>query len=254
MPVATVAGTEVYFDCPHDPASGPGKTVLLVHGAFDHRALWRELVPALAADHTPVAVDLPGHGRSPGPVLDNAQAYRDLLAGLVEALGLPPIVFCGHSMGGSMGVDFALHHPERVAGLIPVGSSPDWDIPAEFIDGWDEDPDSVYRSNLDYLFSKKTAPGLIAAYDRQMRATPPAHCKADMQTCASFAQAGRLAEIHAPTCVVCGDEEFWIDGSRSLHAGIAGSVFEVIPAAGHALPLEQPAALAAVVLRFLESL
>ncbi|MBT5415492.1 MAG: alpha/beta fold hydrolase [Rhodospirillaceae bacterium] len=254
MPFASVAGTDVFFGGAEDPAAGLGQVVLLVHGAFDHHDLWRDVVPALARDHTPVAVDLPGHGRSPGPVLDRAEAYRAFLAGLTDALRLPPFVFCGHSMGGSMAVDFALHHPDRVAGLIPIGSSPDWDIPDFFIDGWDTDPEAVYRENRDYLFSKRTARGLIDAYDRQMRETPPAHCQADMRTCASFDQAGRLGEVRTPTAVICGDEEFWIDGSRALHAGIAGATLDILPAAGHALPLEQPDALSAAILRFLDSL
>ncbi|MDA0702942.1 MAG: alpha/beta fold hydrolase [Proteobacteria bacterium] len=223
MPSVEVAGREVFYEAPRESGAGHGHVVLLVHGAFDHHALWREIVHALARGHRLVAVDLPGHGRSTGPALNDAAGCRAFLAELVEALGLPPFVFCGHSMGGSMAVDFALHFPERVVGLIPVGSSPDWDIPAFFIDGWDTDPAAVYRENLAYLFSKKTAPDLITAYDRQIRSTPPSHCQADMRVCASFHQAGRLGEIDLPTCVVCGDEEFWIDGSRALHEGIAGA-------------------------------
>lgn len=254
MPSVEVAGSDVFYEAPRELGAGQGHVVLLVHGAFDHHALWRGIIPALAHSHTPIAIDLPGHGRSTGPVLDDARACRAFLAELAEALSLPPFVFCGHSMGGSMAVDFALHHPERVAGLIPVGSSPDWDIPALFIDGWDTDPEAVYRENLGYLFSQKTAPDLIAAYDRQIRVTPPAHCQADMRICASFAQGERLGEIRAPAAVICGAEEFWIEGSRALHEGIAGATLDVIPAAGHALPVERPEALAKVMLRFLETL
>jgi pimeloyl-ACP methyl ester carboxylesterase len=254
MPSVAVSGRSVFYEAPRAPRAGRGQIVLLVHGAFDHHALWCDILPALARGHTPIAVDLPGHGRTKGPALDHAEACCAFFEDLVETLDLPPFVFCGHSMGGSMAVDFALHHPGKVAGLIPIGSSPDWEIPDRFIEGWDTDPEAVYRENLSYLFSKRAALDLIAAYDEQIRATPPAHCRADMRICASFAQAGRLGEVRAPTAVICGDEEFWIGGSRALHEGIAGSSLEIVPGAGHALPLERPDALAAAMLRFLDGL
>ena len=128
MPFASVAGTDVFFGGAEDPAAGLGQVVLLVHGAFDHHDLWRDVVPALARDHTPVAVDLPGHGRSPGPVLDRAEAYRAFLAGLTDALRLPPFVFCGHSMGGllaqllaakGLARAIALLTPARTWGTLP---------------------------------------------------------------------------------------------------------------------------------------
>ncbi len=65
---------------------------------------------------------------------------------------------------------------------------------------------------------------------------------------------GRLDQVKAPTLVVAGDEEAWIDGSYALRDGIAGARFEVIPGAGHAVALEQPAALNAAVDRFLATL
>ena len=231
-----------------------GQLVLLVHGACDTSAYWRHVFRHLQASHTPLAVDLPGHGDSGGPVLRGAGEHLAFLAELVDALGMSPFVFCGHSMGGSMAVEFALNHPHRLSGLVPLGSSPDWVVEQGEIDAWDHDPDAAHRNNLTYLFAKETPQEVRDAFDEQIRAIPVAVCKADFETCRTFDLSSRLHEVTVPTAVICGDQEAWIEGSRRLHEGIAGSRYEAIPAAGHAIALEQPEALNAALDRFLASL
>lgn len=254
MAIATVEGRSVYYQAPRAPAAPKGHAVLLVHGAYDNHAYWRHVYRHLRRDHTPVAIDLPGRGESQGPALDDADAYARFFAGLARALDLPPFVFFGHSMGGSMAVDFAARHPERAKGVIALGSAPRWSTTQADIDKWDTDPDGAFRENLESLFAKSVSPAVRGAYDRQLRSTPPVTCKADIAHCRSVALDGRLAAVKAPTLVVCGDEEAWIEGSHALRAGIAGARFEIVPGAGHAAALEQPAALNAAVDRFLATL
>ena len=256
MPDIEIGNRRVRYELPPDAdiARPRGRLVLLVHGAFDSRTYWHHICRHLRVNHTPLAIDLPGHGDSEGPVLLGAGEHLDFLAALVDALDLPRFVFCGHSMGGSMAVDFALHHAHRLAGLVALGSSPDWEINQADLDIWDADPDEAFRGNLEYLFAKETSQQARDAYDRQMRRAPVAVCKADLETCRSFDLSDRLHEVTVPVAVICGEQEFWIEGSRRLHEGIALSRFELVPAAGHAIALERPEALNAALDRFLESL
>jgi len=256
MPFVELQGRKLHYDAPRGlgRADLRGQLVLLVHGAYDNLGFWRHVYRHLEAEHTPLAIDLPGHGDSEGPVLQGASNYLPFFSQLVDALDLPRFVFCGHSMGGSMAVEFALNRADRLAAIIPLSSAPDWEIAQADIDAWDRDPDRAFRDNLDYLFAKQTPPEVREAYDRQMRSTPAASCKADLETCRSFDLADRLADVKVPAVVICGDQEFWIDGSKALHDGIAGAEFALVPAAGHAIALEQPAALNAVLDRFLAPL
>ena len=256
MPDIDIGKRRVHYELPSgaDPASPGGRLVLLVHGALDSSTYWHHVHRHLESHHTPLAIDLPGHGDSEGPVLRGAAEHLDFLAALDAALSLPRFVFCGHSMGGSMAVDFALHHGHRLSGLVALGSSPDWEIDQAEIDIWDVDPEEASRGNLEYLFAKETSQQARDAYDRQLRKVSVAVCKADLETCRSFDLSSRLHEVTVPTAVICGDQEAWIEGSRRLHEGIAGSRYEAIPRAGHAIALEQPEALNAALDRFLESL
>ena len=261
MPFVTIDGSAIHYDCPRKLPSSVGHTILLVHGAFDDRRIWSHVYAALENDHTPIGLDLPGHGSSDWPALESADEHVDFVAALVETLELDRIVVCGHSMGGSIAMHYTLDHGARVSGLIPVGSSPEWDL-SEFdgsadgaanADPW-SDPDSAYAANIDCLFSQKTSAELISAYDRQIRQIPPRTCRADLETCRTFDLRARLKNIKTPTCVICGDEEQWKDGSVAIHEHVSGSSYHEIPAAGHAVSIEQPTAIVSVIEKFLASL
>jgi pimeloyl-ACP methyl ester carboxylesterase len=254
MPAIRIDGRAVHIIAPRDLRQPSGHVVLLVHGAYDDHRYWQHLLAPLARDHTPIAVDLPGRGGTEGPPLDNATAYRRFFAALADALALPPFVFFGHSMGGSMAVDFALHHGDRLKAIIPLSSAPRWGITDDEIASWDGDTDKAFRDNLDFLFAKATTPAVRSTYDRQLRSTPPMTCKADVMNCRSFDLGGQLGSVRCPALVVCGDEEYWLEGSKSLHAGIKGAALTLIPAAGHAIALEQPQPLLTAVERLLANL
>ena len=253
MPFVNVDGRHVHYDCPRELPSSVGHTVLLVHGAFDDHRLWTHVYTALETDHTPVAIDLPGRGGSDWPALEGAGEQLDFLTELTDQLGLERFVICGHSMGGSIALHYTLEHPARVSGLIPLGSSPEWVLEPADIEAW-LNPEAAYKLNLDYLFSKKTSKELIADYDRQLRQTCPKTCRADIESCLTFDLRARLADIRAPTCVICGDEENWKDGSIAIHEQVAGSSYHEVAASGHAVALEQPEALVEIIRSFLASL
>lgn len=104
-------------------SAGSGEPLLLIHGLGGTRHTWRHLIDALAATHTVIAPDLPGHGGSdalggdysPGA---HACALRDLLV----ALGHSSATIVGHSLGGGIGLQFAYQFPERTDRLVLISS------------------------------------------------------------------------------------------------------------------------------------
>ncbi|MFC6022868.1 alpha/beta fold hydrolase [Plantactinospora solaniradicis] len=94
-----------------------------MHGLGGTRHTWRHLIGPLAATHTVIAPDLPGHGDSDVPGGDyslgaHAAALRDLLV----ALGHTHATIVGHSLGGGIGLQFAYQFPERIDRLILISS------------------------------------------------------------------------------------------------------------------------------------
>jgi pimeloyl-ACP methyl ester carboxylesterase len=103
--------------------AGQGPALLLIHGIGDSSDTWREIIPRLARDHTVIAPDLLGHGRSDKPRADySVAAYANGMRDLISVLGLDRVTVVGHSLGGGVAMQFAYQYPERCERLVLVSS------------------------------------------------------------------------------------------------------------------------------------
>ena len=102
-----------------DHGADPGRpTVVCVHGLGNSHVSWREMARALGHAYRVLAVDLPGHGRSPragrSVGVDAAQGILDrVIAGLTAG----PITLVGHSMGATVAMVQAARRPGSVSAL-----------------------------------------------------------------------------------------------------------------------------------------
>ena len=256
MGFVTVEGRNIHYRFPSQAEARvrQGHKVLMVHGAVDNHLVWRYQHAYLEREHTPLSIDLPGHGDSQGPPIDTPADFRHFIKAFVDVMDLAPFVFAGHSMGGSMALDYAIHHPDDVTGLILVGAGAHWELSAEHLELWTTDPERAQRENVALLFSKKTSQRLVDEYAKQLAAQGPGTCTADFLNCDRYDLLGQINQIQLPTLVVAGDEEEWLENSREIHASAMNTTFEIIPAAGHAVMIEQPALLNEKIGAYLDSL
>lgn len=256
MGFVTVEGRNIHYQFPSQAEARvrQGRNVLMVHGAVDNHLVWRYQHAYLEREHTPLSIDLPGHGESQGPPIDDPADFRHFIKAFVDVMDLAPFVFAGHSMGGSMALDYAIHHPEDVEGLIIVGGGAHWDMAPEDLEVWTSDPERAHRENVALLFSKKTSKRLVEEYAKQLAAQPPDACAADFLNCDRYDLLGQINQINVPTLVAAGDEEEWLENSREIHASAMNTTFEIIPAAGHAVMIEQPTLLNEKIGAYLDSL
>jgi pimeloyl-ACP methyl ester carboxylesterase len=99
-----------------------GADVLLIHAGVNDRRSWHHVVERLSPRHRCVAYDMRGYGGTTYEREDGWSPDADALA-VLDAAGLerPVVVAC--SMGGQAAIDLTLAHPDRVAGLLLIGSS-----------------------------------------------------------------------------------------------------------------------------------
>jgi pimeloyl-ACP methyl ester carboxylesterase len=118
---APINGIRIWF-----ATFGKGEPVILLHGGLANANYWGNQVSALSAQYRVVVMDSRGHGRS----TRNDQPYGyDLMAsdviGLMDFLHIQKAAIVGWSDGAIIGLDIALHHPERLAKLFAFAANSD---------------------------------------------------------------------------------------------------------------------------------
>ncbi len=115
---ADVNGIRLYYE-----THGSGRPLILLHGGLGSGEMFGPNLPALAANHQVIAVDLQGHGRT----ADIDRPLRvDLMAGdiaaLIEHLGLDKPDVVGYSMGGGVAVHTAIQRPDLIGKLVAASA------------------------------------------------------------------------------------------------------------------------------------
>jgi len=105
------------------PSTGPA--IIMLHGYSDSSASFGRVMPLLPAGLRVIAPDLRGHGHSDRP--DAGYRMHDLaddVLQMMDALDVPSAIIVGHSMGSFVAQAVAERAPERVTGLVLIGSAP----------------------------------------------------------------------------------------------------------------------------------
>jgi 3-oxoadipate enol-lactonase len=109
---------------PDAPNGGSERTFVCLHGLVDRLEIWDRLAPGLAERGSLLRLDQRGHGGSDGPAgpYTREDLAQDVIAAL-DAVGVQRAILVGHSMGGIVSMAAALLDPERVAGLVLLGTA-----------------------------------------------------------------------------------------------------------------------------------
>lgn len=106
--------TQVLERVDDDPAAGPRKTVVFVHGSVSSALFWQEIMLAMPRDLRVMAIDLRGFGGSGSQPVDATRGLRDHsddIAALFDELRMVSAHLVGWAMGGGVVMQYALEHP-----------------------------------------------------------------------------------------------------------------------------------------------
>ena len=241
------------------PDLGSGEALLCLHGAGNNGNLYFELAGHLAKAHSPVSFDQPGHARSGGiDSLGSISAMADFALAVLKRLGGPkPAVFVGHSMGGAVALEAAMRAPDRVRALVVCSTPASFGVPDFLLDGLRRVTEGKDRRRFERaVYSPSTPDAVVHRGFMEDAKTDPRVMYGDLLACRDWKGGERLAKIEIPTLVVHGADELppLKTGSEELAEVLPGARLEVIPDAGHMVPIEQPEVLSARIGAFLEGL
>lgn len=234
---------------------GTPSTVFLCHGAGGDAESMRELAEELRVVHGLPARTLsyPGRLDTPGPALERVEELAAFVRAEVQAaLGstdLPHVVL-GHSMGGAVALEYALHPPPGLVGLVLVSTGARLRVHPSILDFFARGPDEAEGAG----HSPPPAAALARSLELSTR-TPHSVALADWRAANAFERMTRVHEITTPTLVLVGDADLLTPPkyARFLNEQIAGSTLSVLPGAGHNLPTEHAARVAELSAAFLRT-
>lgn len=248
MPTVTLSDCTIsYVD------EGQGAPLVFVHGfPLDH-TMWRHQIEAFRATYRVIAIDLPGFGASTTSTPLSIIGLADQLARFIDALGLQAITLCGLSMGGSIAQQFAVRHPQRLAGLILCDCRAMTDPPETQKMRHDladrvlrEGPEFVAQAMPARLFSARTIlqqPAVVESIQDVIRRTPSQSVAGGSRALADREDmVPRLKEITARTLLIVGQDDVisTVDEMQNMARQIPNAQLAEIPGAGHMAPLETP--------------
>jgi pimeloyl-ACP methyl ester carboxylesterase len=240
---AEIGGARIWF-AEWGPKSA-GVPVLLLHGGFGNSNYFGRLIPVLVAHgHRVIAMDSRGHGRS---TRSDAPLTYDLMAqdvlGLLDQLKISKVYLVGWSDGGIIGLDLAMTHPERLAGVFAFGANAD-------VSGLKEGAEKTPVFGA-YLARAAQEYHVLSPTPQQWEAFSAAVTKM-WETLPAFTRA-ELDSIKVPTTIADGefDEAIKRTHDEYMAQAIPGARLVILPNVSHFAMLQDPHAFNAAVLGFL---
>jgi pimeloyl-ACP methyl ester carboxylesterase len=260
MPVVAHGDVRIAYE-----SHGSGPPVILNHSFLCSGAMWAPQVPALAARHRVINIDLRGHGAS-GPVHRPCNIYDlvdDTLA-VMDHAGVDRAVWGGLSIGGMIALRAALTVPDRVAALILV----DTDGGAETM--WRRIKLMGLGGAVQAFGMRPALPeigrSMFGATTRRTQRTLVKEWKrrfasVDVPSIVQIAGAlrqrddvvSRLSSVKVPALVLVGAEDVALPPPRSrrIATALPQATLHEIPGVGHLVSLEHPEAVTTAMVDFL---
>jgi len=225
--------------------------IVFIHGAaFDH-SVWQWQSRYFAHHgYCVLALDLPGHGRSPGSARSTIEEYAEWIAGALDAVGLAQAALVGHSMGSLVALETALRHAPRVTKLALVGTATPMPVSEGFLSAARDEPpvglemEAVWGHARQAQLATSPVPGssLLSATRRLNARARPGVLHAGLNACNAYrADAAKVAALKVPTLVVAGkrDQMTQMKSGRALPESIPGARLVTLDA-GHSMMSEAP--------------
>jgi 3-oxoadipate enol-lactonase len=246
---ATANGIQINYT-----VEGSGPWVVMSHSLACSLEMWDPQIEALAGDYRVLRFDARGHGQSDAPAgAYTLEQLADDVHGLLQALEVERPHFVGLSMGGMIGMTYALKHPGRFRSLVLCDTSsrlgpevqPVWDDRIKTATGMGMEPlvePTLKRWFTEAMLAKR--PPVLDEVAAMIRATPALGYAGCCHAIPRINVTARLKEIGCPIQIIVGEQDAGtpVAMSREIHDAAPGSELVIIPNASHLSNLEQPEA------------
>lgn len=246
----------------HYEEYGQGSPVLLLHGLGSSGLDWEYQIPALAAQHRVITLDIRGHGRSDKPrERYSIKGFSADVEALIEHLHLEPVHVVGLSMGGMIGFQLAVDHPQWLRSLCIVNSGPQVKVRSanevwQWFKRWSLarllSMQALGQALGKLLFPRPDQADLRRKIAERWARNDKRAYLASFDAIVGWGVQERLSRINCPTLVISGDRDYTPVAVKQAYVKlICNARLVVIENSRHATPLDQPEAFNRTLLQFI---
>jgi len=246
VPATEIDGVKIAYE-----ATGEGRPLVFLHCWTGNSSFYFEQITRFSPEYRCICPDFPGHGESGECDEYSVPRFAELIAGLLDSLGVDSGVFAGHSLGGMVAMQLALERPEMVKGLVLLDTTPHL---CGFIPQRAMTDLIVAFGGLALKPVKAIAAGVAATHPlagpgpriitaAQCSKVANRHMVRTMKAIRRFDVSERLGEIEQPALIVVGTADMLADlrQARLMARNIPGSTMRIVRGAGHMALFEKPA-------------
>ena len=228
------------------------RSLVFVHGSGMDHTVW--VLPRRHFDrhgYNVLAPDLPGHGRSGGPVLASVEAMADWLVETIDQLGLQEVTLIGHSLGSLVTLQAASFSGPWLRSLVLIGCTTPLPVTDILLNAAKDDPDVAFSMINTWGHSKSAqlggneTPGMwmLGSGYRLLQRSGPDVLYTDLNACNAY-QAGseNAASIAVPVLLIQGRQDIMtpVRASAELQQRLSRPRVVTLEDCGHAIMAEQP--------------
>jgi len=255
--------------------NGQGPCLVLIHGFSDNMTMWFNQVPVFSKRYQVLTYDVRGHGHTETPKGNfSMDLFAEDLNGLMTELKIEKACVLGYSMGGRIGLEFALKYPQKITGIVFANSgvaAPDaqpspkemeemmkrrQEMMAIFESGNIETISEVMTERSMSPGFKEKAPDIFNRYKLLKMQNNPANYQGIMQAMASgMTSPPDLTKLTCPALIIAGEHDGFmaVSAVESMKKAIKNATAVIFPT-GHAAAIEAPEDFNKAVLDFMAKL
>ena len=256
MPTVEIKDRKIHCLTSEEPLSRDKKTLLFIHGAGGNSNHWINQFDGLKGDFNVIVAELPGHGASSPRGANRVERYAEDIAAVIDTLASNPPIVAGHSMGGAISQTVALNYPEKISGLVLIGTGCRLKVLSSILDGLLTNFEDTVSMINRYAFSKFTDEDIIQEGTSEMLKAPPSVIHGDFLACDRFNICDKVSGISHPTLILCGEDDQLtpVKYSQFLLENIPNATLKTFPRAGHMVMVEKPTEINEAIREFASSI
>lgn len=258
MPHFDHMGTKLHYEI-----TGEGRPLLFVHGLGSRGEDWSLQVPHFSSQYQTITVDVRGHGRSDKPTGPySVSLFANDINALLDHLSIESLPLIGISMGGMIGFQLAVEHPQKLQSLVVVNSTPAL-VSENLGDSFKLFQRRLFMKLLSRkriaaflskrLFPKPAQNPLREQFEAAWLANDEDAYKASFNAIVGWDVREHLSDIKCPTLVIAGDRDYTPTSRKERFVKrMPNARLVEVADSGHATPIDQPEIFNQVLQEFLK--